>query len=287
MLARSGVGCFVLIDHARYELSDMNRDGGCYVDTLGKLKAEVIRDQLLGINPGASVEVVTAKLALPDLGPHIASCDVFFAQSEDLAMSVHALMAAQRLKKLAVTVMPSGLTSYVEVFPPGAGKVTDPAAMFGAPAGLSHRELSIFLRSPLNRCGRRWHVTEGKWRIDWFKGWRDGKEVEAQLCPGMWLGASLAAVEAIKYITGRWQRVSAPKMCHSAAGDNRVKVERYRRRSFYFEKFIFWTFGIRFLGIGKRYHRYTARRLMRELDYLEKQEKEGKKQKLPWIWHWI
>jgi hypothetical protein len=183
--------------------------------------------------------------------------------------------------------MPSGLTAYVEVFPPGLKKVVDPAAMFGSPANLSYRELSSFLRSPLNRCGRRWHITEGKWNIGWFKRWRDGKEMEAQLCPNLWLGASLAATEAVKYITGRWRRTSVPGMWHLLTADNKIKVEKYRRRSFYFEKFIYWTFGIRWLGIGKKYHRYTARRLMRELDGMEKQEQAGKKARLPVMWHWI
>ncbi len=163
----------------------------------------------------------------------------------------------------------------------------DPAVLFGAPENLSCRELSTFLRNPLNRCGRRWHITEGKWHIEWFKNWRDGKETEAQLCPNLWLGASLAAMEAIKFTVGKWQTVNAPYMWHAVTPDNKVRVEQYRRRSFYFEKIIYWIFGIGWLGIGKKYHRYTARRLMRELDYMETQEREGRRLKLPWNWHWI
>ena len=286
-LARSGVTHFTLLDHGRYEVSDINRDIGCYVDTVGKLKAEVIQQQIRRINPASEVQTVTEKLSLEALQPYIESCDVFFAQSEDLALSVHALIAAQHADKLAITVMPSGLTAYVEVFPPGTRSVLDPAALFGAPENLSYRELSTFLRSPLNRCGRRWHITDGKWHIDWFKRWRDGGEVEAQVCPSMWLGASLAAMEALKYVTGKWQKVKAPAMWHSMPSDKKVKVEKYRRRSLYFERFIYWTFGISWLGLGKKYHRYTARRLARELDYMEKQEATGKKPKLPWNWHWI
>ena len=172
MLARTGISSFVLIDPTRYQPSDLNRDCGCYADTIGSFKAEVIRDMVLGINPQAAVEVVTGKLGLDGLKPYVSSCDIFFAQSDDLAMSVHALILAQQMKKLAITVMPSGMTAYVEVFPPRSDKIIDPAEMFGAPSGMSYHELSSFLRNPLNRCGRRWHITEGKWRVSWFKRWR-------------------------------------------------------------------------------------------------------------------
>ena len=125
------------------------------------------------------------------------------------------------------------------------------------------------------------------WRVEWFKRWRDGKEAEAQLCPVLWLGASLAVTEAIKHITGRWQKVRVPLMWHVTLAGNKVKVERYRRRSLLFEKFIYWTFGIKWLGIGRKYNRYTARRLTRELDSMEAQEKDGKAVKLPPMWRWI
>jgi hypothetical protein len=287
MLARTGVNYFTLIDHTRYEPSDMNRDAGCYIDTIGYLKAETVKAQILRINPAAEVSTVTGKVSPEELEPYLEACDVFLAQSEDIALSVHTLILAQKKGKLAVTLMPSGLTGYVEVFPPQSRKIIDPAALFGAPENLSYRDLSIFLKSPLNRCGRRWHITEGKWRVEWFKKWRDGKEVEAQLCPSAWLGASLAGMEVIKYATGKWQKTSVPKMWHPVTADNKVRVEKYRRRSLIFERFIYWTFGIRWLGIGKKYHRFTARRLMRELDYMENQEKDGNNARLPWIWHWI
>jgi hypothetical protein len=95
-------------------------------------------------------------------------------------------------------------------------------------------------------------------------------------------------MEAVKYITGRWQQIKAPKMWHLLTADNQVKEEKFRRRSYYFEKLISWSFGISWLDIGRRYRRYTARRLMRELDFMEKQEARGTSRiKLPFIWRWI
>jgi hypothetical protein len=153
--------------------------------------------------------------------------------------------------------------------------LVDPTDLFGSPKNLSYRELYYFLRNPLTRCGRRWHVTEGKWRIDWFNRWRSRKVIEAQLCPNVWLGASLACLEAIKYVTGMW---------HLQTADNKVKVEKFRRRSWLFGKFIYWTFSIRPFDFGRRYRKYTAKRLMRELDNMQRQENEGREVKPPFMW---
>jgi hypothetical protein len=254
------------------------------MDTLGEFKAEVVKKQILRINPGASVETVTDTVSLDGIEKWIDLCDVFCVQSDDLAFSCHALMLAQQKKRFAVTFMPSGMTGYVEVYPPDLKKMVDPAVLFGSPSGLSYRRLYHFLRNPLNRCGRRWHITDGKWHIDWFCDWRDRKVIETQLCPNVWLGTSLACMEIIKFVTGQWRQVKVPKMWHLLTAVNKVKVEVYRRRSWFFEKFIYWTFNIGWLNFGSRYRRFTTRRLLNELAGMKKQESEGKPVKPPFMW---
>ncbi|MBA7484862.1 hypothetical protein ES707_20393 [subsurface metagenome] len=284
ILARTGLADFILIDHTIHKLSDMNRDICCFTDTLGKNKAEVVRDVILKINPRAQVEVCTKRISLDELEKFIDQCDVYFAQADDLAFSSKSLVLAQEKKKFAISFMPSGLTGYVMVFPPNLPHVIDPTDIFGSPKNLSYRELYHFLRNPLNRCGQRWHITDGKWRIDWFNKWRDRKVIETQICPNVWLGASLACLEAVKYLTGRWQQPKAPKMWHLVTAENRIKVDRFRRRSWLFGKFIYWAFSIKCFDFGRRYRKYTTRRLMRELDEMQKQENAGKEVKPPFMW---
>ena len=283
-LARAGFTNFTLIDHRSYQLDDMNRDIGCFMDTLGKNKAEVIREEILRINPGANVKTYTSPLSLDELGRLMEKSDVYFAQADDLAFSSKSLVIAQEKKKFAISFMPSGLTGYIMVFRPNLPRAIDPTDLFGSPRNLSYRELYHFLRNPLNRCGRRWHVTEGKWRVDWFIKWRDRQVIEAQFCPNVWLGASLACLEAIKYLTGKWKVAQTPGMWHLVTAENRVKVERFRRRSWFFGKWIYQAFGIKWLDIGRRYRKYTSRRLIRELNEMQKQEKEGKEVKPPFMW---
>lgn len=283
-LARAGFSHFTLIDHQHYRIEDMNRDIGCFMDTLGRNKAEVIRGEVLRINPCAEVGVVTKLLPFAELEELIKQSDVYFALSDDLAYSSYSLIMAQRLHHFAISCMPSGMTGYVLVIHPDLSYLVDPTDIFGSPQGLSYRELYYFLRNPLNRCGRRWHITEGKWRIEWFKKWRDLQVVETQLCSNLWLAASLASLEAVKYVTGKWQPVRAPRMWHLRTADNKIKVERFRRRTWLFNKFIQWTFSIKVFQFGRRYRRYTAKRLMRELDDMQRQEDEGKEVRPPFMW---
>lgn len=287
-LARTGFTDFTLIDHKSYQISDTNRDICCYMDTLGKNKARVTKEEILRINPEANVKIHPEEITLDELSGLIRESDVYFAQADDLAFSSKSLIMAQQMKKFAISFMPSGLTGYVIVLHPENAYLIDPTNLFGSPKDLSYRELYSFLRNPLNRCGRRWHITQGKWRIDWFNRWRKRQVIETQLCPNIWLGASIASMEAIKYLINKWKMVKAPKMWHLLPAENKAKVQRFRVRSWLFNKFIFWTFSIKAFGIGRRYQKYTAKRLMRELEEMKRQENEGEKIKLPFMWrHFI
>ena len=56
-LARSGVGAFVLVDRDVVSISNINRQIIATTRTVGKPKAELMRERILEINPEASVEV--------------------------------------------------------------------------------------------------------------------------------------------------------------------------------------------------------------------------------------
>ena len=56
-LVRSGIGAFDLIDDDKVCLSNLNRQIIATENTIGKYKAEVMRDRMLDINPDVKVEV--------------------------------------------------------------------------------------------------------------------------------------------------------------------------------------------------------------------------------------
>jgi len=284
ILARSGITNFTLFDPDIYEESNSNRQIGCFVDTLGRYKSEVIKGEILRINPEADVEAYTRKLSFDELGELIDRSDVIIPAADDFAFSSKVIIMAEKQKKCAIAVMPSGLTGYVMVFPPNLSSIIDPADLFGAPRNLPYEELYRFLENPLNKCGRRWYITQGKWRIEWFNKWRANEVRLAQICPNVWLGASLACIEVLKYLTGKWEPVTAPKMWHLMTAENLIKVARFRRRTWFFCKFIVWAFNIKWMGIGQGVRNFTSKRNQRELAEMEKQERDGKEIKPPFMW---
>ncbi len=56
-LARSGVGSFVLVDHDKVALSNINRQIIAAHSTIGRYKVDVMKERILDINPEAEVEV--------------------------------------------------------------------------------------------------------------------------------------------------------------------------------------------------------------------------------------
>lgn len=287
MLARSGIANFNLVDFDTYSMSNLNRQIGCFMDTLGKFKTDVIKSEILRINPEASVNSITRKLSLEELGQVLAEADVYFSEADDLAYSNCSLELAQERQKLAICYMPSGLTGFVMVFPPNPAKIFDPTDLFGGPKGLPYEEQLEFQRNPTYRKGRRWHITQGKMRSAWFKRWCESQNTLTQLCPSVWLGASLASIEAIKYITGKWKKVAAPKMWQIELAENRINVKEFRRRTWLFSKYIYWAFNIKPLGIGERIRLATLKSVDRALDKMEKQEAANKCAEPPFMWRHV
>lgn len=55
-LARAGVGHLTIVDHDRIEKSNINRQVVAYQSTIGKLKVDVLKEQILDINPAIKVD---------------------------------------------------------------------------------------------------------------------------------------------------------------------------------------------------------------------------------------
>jgi len=73
-LARSGVGAFDLIDNDKVCLSNLNRQIIALRSTLGRYKAEVMRERILEINPEAVVRVYPL-FFLPENAGEIPFCE--------------------------------------------------------------------------------------------------------------------------------------------------------------------------------------------------------------------
>lgn len=273
VLARSGVSSFLLVDPERYDPPDINRQVGCFSDTIGQYKTDVIAGEILRINPEAHVETHRERIPLEKTRYILKDCDVVVAEADDLAYSSKLLYIAQELKKFAISAMPSGFVGYVMCFPPRRNPI-QPETLFGLPGNLTYEELHTLVESPENKCGRRWYIREGKWRVDWFRRWREGKKGLTQICPGVWICACLAANEIVKFLVGRWKIVEAPRMWHIMLADNSIRVEQFKLTRRIFNRWALRAFGIKTLDIGRRWRGLAMRMFERELSKAEADERE-------------
>ncbi len=66
-LCRTGIGSLTLIDHDDIELTNINRQLHTTVLTVGRKKAETLKERMLSINPKLSIEVICEKLTTQNI----------------------------------------------------------------------------------------------------------------------------------------------------------------------------------------------------------------------------
>ncbi|HEU17879.1 MAG TPA: hypothetical protein ENO00_00635 [Deltaproteobacteria bacterium] len=221
LLARCGFSDFIIAGQDVYTPSDMNRQAGCFTDTIGRNKISVIRDTLLAINPRIRI---TPYGKLPDedeMKQLFADVDIVIPAVDDLAYSVLLFRAARRFDKTAVLCLPAGTAGWVSVFTEGTPSLE---TMLGIPS-LAYDNLLKVLRTREYRCAQYNYVVDGDWRVDWFFQYFTAEKPLALICPVEWMAASLAALETIKTAMGRWAPMTAPRCWHIRKG--KVSASRF------------------------------------------------------------
>ena len=254
ILARTGFSNFLLVDPDNFEPSNMNRQICCYTDTIGKPKVEVLKEHLQKINPYAKVETYASRPSLQEVEELIGKYrpDVVVAEADDVAFSAKVVRTATNKGIYAITGMPTGFSGYVMAFMPYT-KYT-PEGLFGLPENLTYEELYKLVESWENKAGRRWYLYKGKWRLAWFKEWREGKKGITQVAPCVWIVAAITASEITKYIVGKWKLIVAPYLWDISLADAEIKVRKYAEGRL-FNKYALKAFSIKFFDIGNRWRK--------------------------------
>jgi hypothetical protein len=115
-LLRAGVGRFVLADLDGFEVSNLNRQLFCTLDTVGRHKAEAARDGALRINPEVEIEVLGAEWT-GQLDRIATAADVIVNGMDDAAAGVHLYRRAKVLGKTVIDAYASPLPSVIVVRP--------------------------------------------------------------------------------------------------------------------------------------------------------------------------
>ncbi len=121
-LARLGVRNLVLTDPERYEISNLARQAGATLKTLGRWKADAVRGRILEINPHAKVEVTRDGVHDQNVDRMLAGVDIVVDSVEFYELEARrALFRAAEAKGIPViTAAPVGYGTNMLVFRPGS-----------------------------------------------------------------------------------------------------------------------------------------------------------------------
>jgi hypothetical protein len=111
----------------------------------------------------------------------------------------------------AIMSYPAGALGRVSSFMPGGPLASECLTM---PFRASYDELKVFMESKENRSILYYYQRLGGWTQEWFEGFCEGKLPHPQIAPIVWITGTLASMEIIKIITGRWKPVAAPNYWH-------------------------------------------------------------------------
>ena len=119
-LTRMGIGRFRIADFDTYDVSNLNRQFGATVDTIGRSKTDVMREMAQAVNPGAEIEVFDQGLQADNLDHFLAGVDVVVDGIDFFAFDIRRLLFQRaRAKGLyVITAGPVGFGSTLQVFSP-------------------------------------------------------------------------------------------------------------------------------------------------------------------------
>lgn len=221
MLARSGVSHFILVEFDVYNPSNMNRQIGCFVSTIGRNKAEVIRDSIRRINPDATVAIHTKPLSHREISKLIPEVDIVFPAADDFAFSIFIFRDAKRLGKPSLLVVPSGTWGNVSIIKPDSPLPED---IEGVPKLSTYEDLRDTLEIKKYKFGTYFYVPLADWRIDYYRAFVEEGIPPTQICPTVWLCSALGAFEILKYLSEKWKPVASPYYWNIRR--NKIRINR-------------------------------------------------------------
>ena len=148
-LARSGIGEITLVDFDRVSVTNINRQMPARVNTVGRLKVEVVKEDILAINPECNVRIVSEVFKNPELTPGILTTDLDYIIDaiDDVPAKTELLIWAYENKISVVSSM-------------GAGNKIDPTAFRIADISKTHTcALARVIRKALRNRGIKKGIT--------------------------------------------------------------------------------------------------------------------------------
>lgn len=144
MLARLGVGHLTIVDYDRVEPSNLNRQS-YYVDDIGRLKSDALKEQISRINPYIAVTAINERVIQSNIIDIVKGADIVveaFDRADTKAMAVNTLLEQTNTK----VVCASGMAGYGEANAITTRKVGKRLIVCGD--GVTDSRIGIGLMSP-------------------------------------------------------------------------------------------------------------------------------------------
>lgn len=203
-LARLGVGAFKIADADSFEMTNMNRQLGAMMETLGRSKADVLRDMILSINPEASVTVFKEPIRQDNVSSFLEHAAMavdgidFFEQKAKLIF----FRACREAGIPATTCCPLGFGASVLTFAPGGmpyeeyfdlrDSMDEEAMRLAVAFGLSPKYFCLQYMNP--------------------EAFQPEKRLAGSVSAGLMLVGCITATEAVKILTGKYPYLKCPSI---------------------------------------------------------------------------
>lgn len=218
-LARLGVGKFKIADPDSFEASNMNRQLGATVETLGRPKVQVIQDMILSVNPEASIQIFSDGIDENNIQSFLEGVQVVLDGVDFYAFEVKHLLfrKSRELKIPAVTSCPLGFGASLIIFTPEGMSFEDYFDFRPQMTDQEKRLALAFGLSPTPLCLS--YMNAQAFKLD--------KNRAASVSPGLMLVGALSATETVKIITGKGKVQACPNIYQIDLWTQRVKKKYY------------------------------------------------------------
>lgn len=214
-LARLGVGRFTIADFDRFDVANFNRQVGATMATVGRPKAEVLRDMVLDVNPEAEVRVMDEGLSPDNMSAFLQGANVYLDGLDFFAFDIRQqVFAACRQAGIpAVTVAPLGMGAALVNFMPDGMSFDD---YFGWHDGMSELEKALRFAVGLSPWAPHVGYLVDRSRVNLGERRGPSTMIACQLCAGV------AGAEVLKLVLGRGGVIAAPRSIQFDAYRNKL-----------------------------------------------------------------
>lgn len=119
-LARMGLGGFFIADFDTFDYANINRQAGAMNSTIGKNKAQVLRDMILDINPHARVRIFEDGITDQNREEFVRGSDIVIDAIDFFSIETHRRLHAEvrSQNKVSIFSVPAGQSGTLQVYHP-------------------------------------------------------------------------------------------------------------------------------------------------------------------------